>query len=128
MVSAPSPPDPMQTAQAQASFNQQAAETQQALNMTNQVTPYGTLTYSLSPGADQVTKGWGGFGGKGGVSAFPGMYTATTALSGPMQKLFNIDLGNATTSAKIVAALQRNVMASAEQPLDLSRGATGAKL
>jgi hypothetical protein len=46
MVSAPSPPDPMATAQAQAKFNEEAAYEQQALNMVNQVTPYGTLTYT----------------------------------------------------------------------------------
>lgn len=44
--SAPEAPDPYATAQAQAGFNQQTALTQQALNMVNQVTPYGSLTYS----------------------------------------------------------------------------------
>ncbi|MDF2809888.1 MAG: hypothetical protein K0S56_919 [Microvirga sp.] len=46
MFDAPEPPDPYATAQAQAGFNQQTALTQQALNMVNQVTPYGSLTYS----------------------------------------------------------------------------------
>jgi hypothetical protein len=52
----------MQTAQAQAQFNQQAAETQQALNMVNQVTPYGELTYAPTNG---MPIGNGGFGGSG---------------------------------------------------------------
>jgi hypothetical protein len=51
MVSTPSPPDPMATAQAQATMNRQAALDQQGLNMVNQVTPYGTFTYTMTPGA-----------------------------------------------------------------------------
>lgn len=46
MISSPKPPDPMQTAQAQQGLNRQTAITQQLLNQTNQVTPYGNLTYS----------------------------------------------------------------------------------
>lgn len=45
MISAPSPPDPYQTAAAQAQMNKQTAITQQGLNSTDQYTPYGNLTY-----------------------------------------------------------------------------------
>lgn len=48
MVSTPKPPDPMQTATAQQGMNRNTAITQQLLNQTNQVTPYGNLTYSQS--------------------------------------------------------------------------------
>ncbi len=38
----------MQTAQAQGQMNRSTAQYQQQLNMVNQVTPYGNLTYSQS--------------------------------------------------------------------------------
>lgn len=43
--SSPPPPDPMDTAKAQAQMNSQTAITQFGLNATNQITPYGALTY-----------------------------------------------------------------------------------
>ncbi|MBB3772022.1 hypothetical protein FHS55_002631 [Angulomicrobium tetraedrale] len=46
MVSAPSYPDPAQTAATQGQMNRETAITQQQLNMVNQQTPYGSLTYS----------------------------------------------------------------------------------
>jgi hypothetical protein len=95
------PPDPMAIANAQEKFNMQAAENQQALNMVNQVTPFGTLEYAPTSGSPI---GSGGLG-----SAYPGMYSAYTKLSKPLQKLFNIDVGNATQSARIANALQNRI-------------------
>ena len=46
MVSTPSYPDPVETAAAQSDLNRQTATTQQLLNMVDQVTPYGTISYS----------------------------------------------------------------------------------
>lgn len=46
MVSTPKAPDPKETAQAQAGMNRDTALTQAMLNMTNQITPYGNLSYS----------------------------------------------------------------------------------
>jgi hypothetical protein len=43
--SPPPAPDPTATAAAQAKYNTQAAQQQQQMNMTNQVTPYGSLNY-----------------------------------------------------------------------------------
>lgn len=48
MASTPEPPDPMETAQTQSSMNRDTAITQHLLNMVNQVTPDGSLTYSQS--------------------------------------------------------------------------------
>ena len=45
-MKAPTAPDPYQTAAAQSAANSDTAITQQLLNMTNQVTPDGTLSYS----------------------------------------------------------------------------------
>ena len=44
--SAPPPPDPAATAQAQSAANRETAITQFGLNAVNQVTPYGNLTYT----------------------------------------------------------------------------------
>jgi len=44
--SAPAAPDPTATATAQGNMNTNTAITQQLLNQTNQVTPYGDLTYT----------------------------------------------------------------------------------
>jgi hypothetical protein len=43
---APTPPDPVRTAQAQSEYNTQAAITQANLDRINQVTPQGSITYS----------------------------------------------------------------------------------
>lgn len=43
---APTPPDPVRTAQAQSQYNTQAAITQANLDRINQVTPQGSITYS----------------------------------------------------------------------------------
>lgn len=48
--SAPTPPDPYATAQAQNSVNAQAIQNAAQYNRTNQVTPFGSLTYSGTPG------------------------------------------------------------------------------
>lgn len=45
-MSAPKPPDPEKTAAAQSASNRETAITQAGLNMTNQKTPYGNLTYN----------------------------------------------------------------------------------
>jgi hypothetical protein len=113
----------------------EAAMTQQALNMVNQITPYGTLEYAptnsqpLSGGGfGGGAGGGGGGGGVAGLSAYPGMYMAYTKLNPGLQRLFEQDVMNANKSAQIASLLQKNVAASASQPLDLSWGATEAKL
>lgn len=45
MISSPKAPDPKETATTQSSMNRDTALTQAFLNMTNQFTPYGSLTY-----------------------------------------------------------------------------------
>lgn len=48
--SAPAPPDPAKTAAAQTASNRETALWEAALNRVNQVTPYGTLTYTRTGG------------------------------------------------------------------------------
>src|SRR6187549_781608 len=82
----PAAPDPVATAKAQGDMNQNTATTQQLLNMTNQVTPDGSLTYNQS-GTNSFT------GADGKVYNVP-QFTATQTLSPTGQKL--ADLTNQT--------------------------------
>src|SRR6187549_1014741 len=52
---APTPPDPVATANAQTASNRDTALTQARLNNVNQVTPYGSLTYTASGGPQYDT-------------------------------------------------------------------------
>lgn len=69
-ASAPTPPNPQQTANAQTSTNIGTAVAQQTLDNTNQVTPYGTTTYNQSGGYVDPKTG-----------QFVPSYTETTALN-----------------------------------------------
>jgi hypothetical protein len=112
MVSTPSPPpapDPKVTAEAQGNMNTTTAVTQQLLNQTNQVTPYGNLTYNQT-GSNTFT------GADGKTYSVP-QFTATQTLSPTEQAL--LDLSNKTRtnigqigvdqSAKIGSLLGTNV-------------------
>ena len=85
-VSAPAPPDPDKTAAAQGAMNQNTATTQQLLNMTNQVTPDGSLTYNQT--------GTNSFVGADGKTYSVPQFTATQTLS-PTQQLLK-DLSDKT--------------------------------
>src|SRR5258708_27288832 len=82
----PPAPDPLATATAQGNMNQNTATTQQLLNMTDQVTPNGTLKY------DQT--GNSTFTGADGKSYSVPKFQATTTLSPGQQQL--LDLTNST--------------------------------
>jgi hypothetical protein len=83
-MNSPSPPpapDPVATAKAQGEMNQNTATQQQLLNMTNQVTPYGSLNYNQT--------GTNTFTGADGKQYSVPQFTATTTLSPDQQELFN---------------------------------------
>lgn len=82
----PAAPDPMATAQAQGQMNQNTAVTQQLLNMTDQITPDGSLKY------DQT--GNSTFTGADGKTYTVPKFQATTTLSPAQQAL--LDLTNKT--------------------------------
>jgi hypothetical protein len=78
MKSAPPPPapDPMATAQAQQKMNRETAITQAGLNMVNQNTPDGSLSYKqIGTWADGAPR-----------------YEATTSLSKPQQGIYDTNL------------------------------------
>jgi hypothetical protein len=79
---APAAPDPVATATAQGNMNQNTATTQQLLNMTNQVTPDGSLTYNQT--------GNNSFTGADGKSYTVPQFTATQTLSPTQQILKNL--------------------------------------
>ena len=72
--SPPPAPDPVKTAQAQTASNKETAITQTGLNSTNQVTPYGNLTYSQGANWSDGTP----------------HFTATQTLSPEQQKLYDL--------------------------------------
>ncbi len=104
MVSAPTPPDPWETAQAQQGLNKETAITQYELGATNQQTPYGSLTYNQT-----------------GTSASGNpQYTATQTLSPNQQSLLtggeNLGLGMLDIAGNQLG----NVSDKLSQPLNLS--------
>lgn len=72
-LSAPAPPDPVATANAQEGMNKATATWQNELNQTNQTTPYGTQTYQQT----------------GTRSDGSPIFASTTQLNAPEQKLFD---------------------------------------
>lgn len=82
----PAAPDPAATATAQGNMNTNTAITQQLLNQTNQVTPYGNLTYSQSGNST--------FTGADGKQYTVPQFTATQTLTPEQQQL--LDLTNKT--------------------------------
>lgn len=119
MASAPEPPDPMETAQAQSGMNRDTALTQAMLNMTNQVTPYGNLTYKQT--------GTSKFKDSQGNWVSTPTYTATTTLTPQQQAILDQTQGaqlNLATLGKDRSAFLQdylkqdfNVDAAAEQKL-----------
>jgi hypothetical protein len=108
-VQQPAAPDPVATAAAQGNMNQNTATTQQLLNMTDQITPTGSLKYDQT-GTSTYT------GADGKTYSVP-KFQATTTLSPAEQAL--LDLTNKTKtnlgqigvdqSAKIGGLLGTNV-------------------
>lgn len=103
--SAPSSPDPVQTATAQST-----------LDHTNQITPWGNSTYAQTGTADGVPQ-----------------YTQTTSLSPTQQQLFNTQQQNALTASTAGGSLANQVANNFSQPFNpggtaLSYGAQGGQI
>ena len=77
----PEAPDPKETAAAQTGMNRDTATTQQLLNMTNQITPDGSLNYSQT--------GNNSFVGADGKTVSLPQFTATQTLSPQQQAIKN---------------------------------------
>lgn len=81
MVSTPKAPDPMATAQAQAGLNQSTAISQQLLNQTNQVNPWGSVSYNQT-GSNSFTDS------TGKTTTLP-QFTQTTSYTPQQQAIFD---------------------------------------
>lgn len=110
--SAPPPPDPVATAKAQGDMNQNTATTQQLLNMTNQVTPYGNLSYTQS--------GSNTFTGADGKQYTVPQFTATTTLSPEQQELYNLGTTTQRTLGNIGVEQSEKVRGILNSPFDLN--------
>lgn len=100
--SAPTPPDPVATAAAQTKSNQDTAQYQQAMNLINQVTPNGSLTYAQT-----------GIG-PGGAP----MWTATTSLTPEGQKSFDLQQQVGAALNNLALSGTQQVKDAMNKPLD----------
>lgn len=91
----PKAPDPVATAQAQSQYNQNTAVTQQLLNMTDQVNPWGSVTYSPN--------GSTSFMGADGKSYTVPRYTQTTTFTPEQQEIFDASQQAETNLANLAS-------------------------
>lgn len=88
-MGAPKPPDPVKTAEAQFTYGKQAAQYNQEINQTNQVTPEGSLTYQqIGTNPDGSPR-----------------YQATTAYNPQTQALMDAQTGAQTKAAGLAGNL-----------------------
>ncbi len=94
-MKSPKAPDPVATAQAQSQYNQNTAVTQQLLNMTDQVNPWGSVTYS--PNGSTT------FMGADGKSYTVPRYTQTTTFTPEQQAIFDASQQAETNLANLAS-------------------------
>lgn len=112
MVSTPKAPDPTATAQAQSEYNTNTAISQQLLNMTNQNTPYGSVSYNQT-GTNTFT------GADGKTYSLP-QFTQTTTLNPEQQSTLNYTQGAANNIAQTAQSLSNSGLSNLSQPVDTS--------
>lgn len=110
-MKAPKAPDPAATAAAQTQMNKETATTQQELNMVNQNTPYGSLTYQQTGTSASGTP----------------QYTATQTLSPENQALYDNYMQLAGTLGNIGNTQAGNVQGTMGQPFNFE-ASQGQKL
>lgn len=111
-MSAPKAPDPAKTAAAQTESNKATAITQYGLNATNQITPYGNLTYSQN----------------GTWSDGTPRFTATTSLSPEQQQLYRQQTQLGSKLNNLAIGQTDRLSGVLSQPVDLSNEATESRL
>lgn len=108
--SVPQAPDPAATAAAQTASNKETAQYQAGLNQVNQVTPYGSLTYS------------------GTNNGQPGAATVTQTLSPIQQQLLDQSQQADLKQNSIGLEQLDKVQGLLNKPVDLSEGAAEGRL
>jgi hypothetical protein len=116
----PPAPDPVATAAAQQAMNQNTATTQQLLNMTNQVTPDGSLTYSQT--------GTNSFVGADGKTYSVPQFTATTTLSPEQQAIYDLNNKSKTNLAGAGVTASNKINDILGSNVDLSNDAVEDRL
>lgn len=101
---APAVPDPVATAAAQSASNKDTALTQAQLNNVNQVTPYGNLTYSQTPGSNGVPQ-----------------YTATQTLNPVQQQALDVQQGIELDTSKLGQKQIGRISDSLSDPFTLDK-------
>ena len=117
---APSYPAPAQTAETQAGYNRDTAQTQALMNMINQVGPEGSLTYSRT-GNNTFTDA------QGRTVTVP-QYTATKTYSPEGQELYNIGQQTEKNIATIGRDQSSRIGDLLGTPLRLGNEATEGRL
>lgn len=110
--SPPPPPDPAATAAAAAQSNKETAIAQTKLNSTNQVTPYGNLTYTQGAKDDTGVPQW----------------TATQTFSPTEQRLYDLGSATKTNIGQIGVDQSQRIGQLLGTPVDLSPQAVGGYL
>ena len=110
---APEAPDPKETAGAQTGQNVLTAIANQSMGNVNQITPYGSLTYTQS-GATQFTDP-----NTGEVYDIPN-YTATTSLSEDQQKILDSSNQSQINMANLASNQSQRLDGLLSDPMDLS--------
>ena len=109
---APTPPDPVATANAQSQYNRETAIAQMGLNSTNQITPYGNLTYEQIGSWEDGTP----------------RFQATISLSPEQQALYNSSTALQSQLGTIGNNLAGRVSSTLSNPFKLGNEATEARL
>lgn len=104
----PTPPDPYQTANAQAGMNRDTAITQAQLNQTDQFNPWGSVTYERT-GTDSFVDS------QGNVIETP-QYAQTTTLSPEQQAIFDAGQTAEGNLANLAADQSEFLQGYMEQP------------
>lgn len=107
-IKSPKPPDPVQTAQAQAGVNLSTAVAQQNLNMVDQVNPWGTVDYTQNGS----TRYKDSFGNWVEVPSF----TQTTTFTPEQQAIFDASQQAQTNLANIASTQSANVESALSDP------------
>lgn len=111
-LSAPSAPDPYETAQAQAASNRDTAITQAQLNMVNQNNPWGSVSYQQTGNRTYTDAD--------GKTVTTPTYTQTTTLSPSQQKIFDRSQAAQGNLAGIAADQSKFLQGYLGQQMDFS--------
>jgi len=113
-------PDPREAARAQGAANVQTALTQARVNMVNQQTPFGNITYTPVPGATQtVSEPWGVDNFRD--AEYPNQFQASVELTPNQQALLDMQERLGLRLGDIGEAQLDNIGSTLEQPLDFSQ-------